>query len=494
MPVALKTAVTELPESRVRVRVEVPPGELESRLQRKARELARSMRLPGFRRGKVPAPLVIQRIGREAVLEEAVRDTLSTWYADAIQSAGLVPVGDPSVALQEMPPEGSPLEFSVEIGVLPKAELGAYKGLTVGRAEPEVTEHQIDEQVAQLRERLARLETAQRAAQAGDFVVIDYEGEPLAAGEGERELSDSERRAAVEALRGRGQLAELGAQALPEEMEQALIGAQAGDERTVEVAFPDDAEGAAQSPLAGRRASLRVSVKEVKRKELPEPDDDFAMEAGFDSVQELRDDVRGRLEEAQRAQAEAQFREAALDAAVAQAQVSVPEALTAARAQEMWERMLHSLSHRGISREAYLQIDGRPEEQILSELAPDAERALRREAVITAVVEAEGIEPGEQEIEQALASAAAEQKVAPSDLVAQLRRAGRLEEVREDLAARAAIELIAEHAEPIPLERAQASEKIWTPQSAESAGVEAAAEGVPARPGGEAGKLWTPDR
>src|SRR5581483_5816783 len=127
---AVKTTLTELGDSRVRLQVEVEPSEVEGRLEQRARALGRQLKLPGFRKGKVPAPLVIQRIGREAILEEAVRDTLPRWYSDAIATAGIVPVGDPTVDidLAHLPGAGESLEFSIEIGVLPKAELGEYKG------------------------------------------------------------------------------------------------------------------------------------------------------------------------------------------------------------------------------------------------------------------------------------------------------------------------------------------------------------------------------
>jgi trigger factor len=479
VPAALKTELTELPESRVRLQVEVPPSELEHRVERKARELGSSLRIPGFRRGKVPPPIVIRRLGREAVLEEAVRDTLSTWYADALESAGIVPVGDPEVDLGELPPQGQALEFSIEIGVLPKATLGSYKGLEVPRREPQIDEQRIEQEIEGMRERLARLETAERAAASGDFLVIDHEGELVGETGAEQEQS------AQQALSGRDQLVELGAGRLPEQMETALIGARAGDQRTVEVDFPADY---GNSPLAGRRASLQVTLKEVKAKQLPDLDDDFAIDAGFEDLQELRDDIRSRLQEAERRNVQAEFRQAALDAVVEQASVQTPPALVQARAKEMWERMVHSLSHRGISREAYLSIDGRSEADILAELAPDAEQALKREAVITAVVEAEGIEPSEQELQEALQPAARERDRTPEELLEELRGAGRLDELREDLAARAAIDFIAEHAEPIAPELAQAREKLWTPES-EEAQAPASQEQGQADSG-----LWTPDR
>ena len=144
------TTVTELPESRVRVQAEVPSEEVERRVAQAARALARNLRVPGFRAGKAPPPIVIQRVGREAVLDEAVRDSIGGWDAAAIDAARIVPVGEPDVDLGELPKEGEPLKFSIEIGVRPKAELGDYKGLEVGRAEVEVPAETVDAELERL--------------------------------------------------------------------------------------------------------------------------------------------------------------------------------------------------------------------------------------------------------------------------------------------------------------------------------------------------------
>src|SRR5579863_6639388 len=159
MPSTLTTTVTELPESRVRVQVQIPPGEVSKQLERQARALGRELKFPGFRKGKVPTALVLQRVGREPVLEEAVRDSLSGWYVDALQESGIAPVGDPRVDLGELPPEGEPLEFSFEIGVVPRATLGEYKGLEVGRREPLLEQQRVEQELEALQMRLARLET-----------------------------------------------------------------------------------------------------------------------------------------------------------------------------------------------------------------------------------------------------------------------------------------------------------------------------------------------
>ena len=455
------TTVTDLPESRVRVQAEVPAAEVERRLAQTARRLGRDLRVPGFRAGKAPAPVILQRMGRDAVLDEAVRDSLATWYTAAIDAARVVPVGEPQLDLGDMPGQGEPLKFSIEIGVRPKAQLGEYKELEVGRREVEVSDEALNAELDRLRERSARLDTVERPAASGDFVVMDYRGtiddEPFAGGE------------------GRDQMVELGSGRLVPGFEDQLDGAAAGDERTVTVTFPDDYPA---TELAGQEAQFAVSVKEVKAKELPALDDDLAAEAGFDTLDELREDIRSRLAEADSAQLEGEFRQAALDSAVKAATVEIPEALVEARARELWDSMLHSLGHQGISREAYLRIAGRDEDEIVEQSKPDAEQALRREAVLAAIVEAEGIEPTDEEVLEAVEEAAGEGSggTSPKKLLERLKSTGRLESLKEDLAQRKAIDLVAESAKPISIEQAQARDKLWTP------GDERAS----------AGQLWTP--
>jgi trigger factor len=298
-----------------------------------------------------------------------------------------------------------------------------------------------------LRERAARLDTVEEAASDGDYVVMDYvgsvDGEPFEGGE------------------GRDQLLELGSGRLIPGFEEQLRGAKAADERTVKVTFPDD-YGAEH--LAGKDAEFAVTVKEVKRKSLPELDDEFASDqAGFDTLDELREDIVSKLKQADEQRADAEYREAVLDAVVAAATVQVPESLGDARARELWERLLHSLGHQGISKDAYLQISGKSEEEILDEAKPDAEQALRREAVIAAVIEAEEIEPSDGDVLAALQASATREGTTPEKLRQRLEDAGRLDEVREDLAQRAAIDYLVEHANPIDPARAAARDKLWTP-------------------------------
>jgi trigger factor len=459
---SLKTSVTELPESRVRVDAEVPAEEVERRLQQAARKLGGQMRIPGFRKGKVPPPVVIRRLGREAVFDEALRSALGEWYVDAIDTAGIAPVGDPDFNFaDDVPGHGEPLSFSIEIGVRPEATLGDYKGLEVGRREPTVADAEIDAEVERLRDRLATLDTVERPAQSGDHVVVDYlgkvDGEPFDGGE------------------GRAQLIELGSGRLIPGFEEQLAGASAGDQRTVDVTFPDDYPG----DLGGKHATFDVTLSEVKAKRLPELDDDFAAEASeFDTLAELREDIAGRLRHTDEHAVEREFEEAVVEAANSQARVELPEKLIHARAHELLEQTFSGLARQGVSKDTYLRIVGQDEEQLAHDSEPVAAAALRREAVLAAIVAAEQIEPSDADLVEALRPAAERDGSDPAELVEQLRKAGRLDSLREDVAARQAVDLLVREATPISVEQAQAREKLWTP------GKDEAESG--------SGQLWTP--
>jgi trigger factor len=456
---AVKTSVTELPESRVRVQAEVPAEEVERRVAEAARQLGRQMRIPGFRKGKVPPPVVIGRLGRDAVLDEALRSSLGTWYADAIDGAGIVPVGDPELSVpEELPDEGQPLSFSIEVGVRPSAKLGTYKGLEVGRREPHADEKQVDEELQRLRERVATLETVERPAAEGDHVVIDYvgavDGEPLEGGE------------------GRDRLLELGTGRLLPGFDEQLTGASAGDQRTIEVTYDDDAP----EPLAGKQATFEVTVNEVKAKRLPELDDDFAAEAaGLDTLAELREDIAGKLREADIAAVEREFREAVLDAAVAEAKIEIPERLIHARAHELLEQTLNALARQGVSKEAYLRVAGKDEETLAKEAEPESEAILKREAVLAAIVEAEQIEPTDEDLLEAIRPVAERDGQKPEKVLRRLRDRGRLGPLSEDVAERQALELLVSEAKPITFEQAKAREELWTPEKESPSG-----------------QLWTP--
>jgi trigger factor len=458
----MEPTVSELPGSRVSVEVEVPAADVDRAIARAARGLAREMRMPGFRKGKAPPSLVIQRVGFAAVLDEAIREALPEWYERALLGSGIAPVGDPSVEVVSTPEaEGEPLVFKFEIGVRPKAELGEYKGLEVGKAEPEPPEEFVDREVERVREGFAKLEPVDRAAAEGDVLLVDFEG-----------LLDGK---PFEGGKASDYLLELGGGQLIEGFEEQLAGVSGGETREVEVTFPDDYQA---EQLAGEDAVFKVEVKEVREKVLPELDDDFASEASeFDTLEELRADITKRLAEAVGQRAEQDFRVAAIDAAAAEAKLDLPDELATARAGERWERVARQLASRGMQPDAYLQMQGKTREDVIEESKPEAEAELKREAVLAAIADAEGIEASDEEMVEALEHSAEHERTTPEKLLERLRESGRDAMIRDDIRFRKAIDLVAEMAKPIPLEQAEAREQIWTPEKERK----------------EAGSLWTPD-
>ncbi len=486
MPTAVTTTVTELPESRVSVDVEVAAEEIQKSLESQARKLGREMKVPGFRTGKIPPAVVIQRIGREPILDEAVRGRLTDWYMKAVDESGIAPVGDPDVDLDfgKLPNEGKPLTFSFEVGVRPSATLGEYRGLKVSRREAAADPDAVDAQIDEMRERMARLEVVDRPAANGDFVILDFvgtiDGEPFEGGE------------------GRDQLVEVGAGRLIPGFEEGLVGVSAGEEKTVDATFPDDY---AAKHVAGKPAQFVFTVKEVKHKDLPALDDEFAEDAaGYDTIEELRESIAKELLEHDATRVEAEFRAGALDAVVEEATVDVPEPLVTARAKELLDRMLHSLGHQGISKDAYLQITGKTEDELLEESKPDAELALRREAVLAAVIETEQIEPTEDELLDALEEAATREQTSRKKLLDRLRQAGRVDMLVKEVAAEQAIDLVVTTAVPVapeqtPAEKPAKAAKKKAPAAKAKAKRPAAKKQAPAKSQGDkGGELWTPEK
>lgn len=449
MPVS--TSTTDLGDSKVRLDVEVPAEEVERELQRVARAAGRDMKIAGFRKGKVPPQVVIQHLGRQALLDEAIRHGMADWYEEAVNSAGIAAVGHPKVDVGDLPHSKSDsLTFTVEVAVRPTATLGEWKGIEAPKRAPDASDEAVDGELELMRERLASLEPVERESRNGDYVVVDYKGF----------LDDTP----FEGGEARGQMVELGAGRLIPGFEDQLVGAKAGEERTLNVRFPDD-YGAEN--LAGKEARFDTSVKEVREKRLPELDDEFALQAGgFDTLAELREDIARRLRELDEAKADREFREAALDAVVANAKIDIPHDVVHGKAHDIWHQMEHRLRRNGIDPAQYVAMTGKTEEDLIHEAEPDADKSLRREAVLAAIVEAEKIEPTDDELLDALREATPE---ADDDqlrkALSQLDKDGRLAVLREDVAMRKAVDLVAENAKPIEPGLAEAREKLWTPGS-----------------------------
>jgi len=440
---SISTTVTELPESRVRVLAEVAPEEFQRSVERAARQLGRNLRVAGFRKGKVPPPVVIQRLGRETVVEKAVQDGLKHWWRAALDDAGVASVGQPRLDVTSNPADGGPLEFSIEIGVRPAAELGPYKGMEVGRREAEIEPDAVEAELQTLRESLARPEAVARPARQGDLLVIDFEG-----------LIDGE---PFDGGRGRDQMIELGSGMLIAGFEEQLEGATAGEMRTVHIDFPADVDSPKDhraEDVAGSRASFEVKVKDVLAKTLPELDDALAQQAaGCDTLDELREDIAAELLAADERRIAAEFAETVLDAVASGAAIDLPGALVAGRAREIWESTLRTLDFDGVSKDVYLQISGKTEEQALAELRPRAARELRREAAVIAIAAAEGIVVGDEEL-RAGKPAPADPAEGPAQPQSQVAR-------REELLRERVLALLSREAVAISIADAQARGRPW---------------------------------
>jgi trigger factor len=461
---ALTAEVTPLEENRVRLDVAVPEDEVERQMSRAIRQLGREVRVPGFRPGKAPAEVIVQRVGRDAVVQEMLKQALGSWYSEAVAETGVRPIDDPELDLDGVPEEGD-LTFQATVQVRPKATLGQYEGIEVGKPEPEVPEGSLEAQLEALRERAARLTPVDRPAAKGDFVVIDFDGSV-----GGKRIRNAS---------ARDYLVELGGGRLVPEFDQALTGLSAGESASFPVAYGDNDN---RAELRGRAVDYTATVKQVQEKELPALDDDLAIGVSeFDTLEELTADIQTRLEAAAQERVDELFRRMVIDAVVEEATVDVPEVMVDRRIGSILQQTAHQLPE-GVSFEDYLAASGRSFQQVVDELRPDTEMAIRRELVVEAVAEAEGIEITDEEVEAQVRADAEATGRAPERLLHDLQHHGGWETLREDLRLKRAVETLVERAKPIPMAQAEAREKLWTPDDARKAEGKAA----------PAGKLWTP--
>ena len=436
---AVKTTVEELPQNRVRLAVEVPEHDVHHALEHAATDLAASTRIPGFRSGKAPVAVVAARVGRDALWDEAVRGHLDSWFWSAAADAGIQAVGAPEVELGEIPGEGEPFSFTATVDVLSKPEVGDWSGLEVPRADADVPAEAVDAELEELRASLAELVPAgDRPAREGDTVVVDLDGEQVGT--------------------QRDYVTEVGSGRLVEELDAALPGMAAGETKSVSLAMGD-----------GATTDVALTVKEIKEPVLAELDDEFAKSASeFDTLADLRADLEDRIREAIADEAEAAFRESAVDAVVDATTFDVPGSLVDRRASELFTGLARSLADRGISLEVYLATTGQSQEDVAMRLRAQADRAIRRELVLDAVADKLGIEVTDEEVETFVRDQSEAVGDDPDTTLATLRERGALEALRADLRLRKALDEIAAGVKPIPVELAQAREQLWTPEKEKS--------------------------
>lgn len=378
MPV--KTDVEEVAKHTVKIKVEVPEKEMEPTIKKTYKEIANKVRIPGFRKGKAPKPIIDMMVGKEAVLYEAAQELVTQFYPQAVETAKVEPVTTPEIKIEQLE-EGKPLIFTAQVEVKPEVKLGDYKDLIIEPVSTKVTAADVDKEIDRLREKFATLEISKKAAAKGDYVLLDYvgyiDGKPFAGGS----ASDY--------------MIELGAKSLWPEVEEQLMGAKAGEERVAKVTFGEE-----YPQFAGKEAVFEIKVKEVKVKKLPKVDDELAQTVSkFDTLKELKADLEQKLKEKKEAQAEAARKSSAVEKMVEISQLELPNGMIEQRIDQMlsdFERQLKA--YQNLTLEQWLEKIGLKKEQIRENYRAEAIKSLKTELVLEAVIKKEKLEVGEEEL------------------------------------------------------------------------------------------------
>ncbi|MFC7548766.1 trigger factor [Plantactinospora sp. GCM10030261] len=399
----MKSTVETLSPTRVRLAIEVPFVELEPSLRKAYREIAQQVTVPGFRRGKVPAHVIDQRVGRGAVLNEAVQEAIPENILAAVREHELKTLGRPEVEITELADRES-LKFTAEVDVRPEITLPDLSTIEVTVDEVQIDDSEVDEQITSLRDRFATLKTVERAAAEGDFVQIDLsatvDGEEVPGGSASN-ISH-----------------EVGSKQLLPGLDEALVGLSAGDSTT----FTTQLVG---GDFAGRDADVAVTVRTVKEKELPELDDDFAgLASEFDTLDELRTDLRERVSKGKKVEQIYAARDKALEQLVAAAEVPAPEGVVREEVEHRKQAMADQLERIGASMEEYLAAEEKTEEQIDAELTESATEGVKIQLLLDTLADAEEVQVSDDEFGHEIVHRAQRAGMAPQQYYDQLVRSG----------------------------------------------------------------------
>lgn len=421
----MKSTVEHLNPTRVKLTVEVPFVELEPSLASAYRKIAGQVRVQGFRPGKVPPRLLDQRVGRGVVLEEAVSEAVPRFYGEAVRENDVAVLGQPDVEVTEFA-DGGQLVFTAEVDVRPQVELPDYDGLPVTVDDAEVSDAELDEQLSGLADRFAMLTATDRSVEEGDFVAIDMEA--TVAGDVLSEASTA------------GLSYEVGTESLMTGLDAALVGASEGEERT----FQTQLVGGEH---AGATADVRVTVRSVKVKSLPAFDDEFAQTASeFDTLDELRADIRTRLSRVRRLQQGVQARDRVLEALLERVDVPLPERVVEAEVEWRRSSMRDQLDEAEISWEDYLESAGRTAEEVETELAQGSRQAVAAQFVLDTVASKEQVEITQAELTEAVVRRAQRAGIAPDAYAREVVAAGQLGAMTSELVRSKALALVLERA------------------------------------------------
>jgi trigger factor len=431
----MATQVEELPDNKVRLTVDVPGADVHHAVEHAASDLASSVKIPGFRKGKVPMPVLRSHVGKERLFSEAIESHISGWFWNAAARERIRPVEQPELDYELPDSEDNDWRFTATVSVLPKPEVADWTKLQVPYAEPEVPDDLVDHELNVLRSTVAELTPAEgRPAALGDTVVVDL----VADDSGERDY-----------------VVELGSGRLVPELEEQLVGMSAGETKALELEQVGDSE-----PV-----KVEAVMKEIKEKVLPDLDDELARSASeFDTLEELRADIEQRIREQIEAEVNEVFRRAALDRLIEASKVQVSGPLVDARTRTLLSELDAVLQRSGGSLEAYLQMSGDSAEELIRRLRDQAAASVAGELLLEAAADQLGIQVSDEEVDQAFRDRFEE----PEKIIEQARHAGAYDTERESMRLSRALDRIVGEVERVAPEQAAAREAIWTPDKEKS--------------------------
>lgn len=388
-------------ENEATLKITAPAAEVNAGYKKAVQKIADQANIPGFRKGKAPRAIIEMHYGKEAVKQEAFEIVANKAYSEALDQEKLIPVSDPKVEESTFE-EGKDMELTIKVTLKPEPELGEYKGLHVEKKEVEVTDDQVDAQIKDMMGRDAKMVVAGEGAviEKGDFAIIDFagtvDGEPFSGGE------------------GKGYPLEVGSNSFIPGFEDQLVGLSKGDSTDVEVTFPEDYF---VKDLAGKEAIFKVNIQDVKRKELPELNDEYvASKTDFKTVEELRANYKERMQKAAEANAKAEYEHELIDLAVANAKFSVPEIMIEDKISQMVEEMKMSLESRKMSLDMYMQYTGLDMAKIRENQRPVAEENVKTDLVLDAIAKAEDIQVDMADVDAEIAAISAQHGASPEEV------------------------------------------------------------------------------
>ena len=425
----MSVQVEKLEKNMAKLTIEVAPEELEKAIEGAYQKNKGKISVPGFRKGKVPRQMIERMYGKEVFYEDAVNALIPEAYEKAVDECEEEIVSSPKIEVEQVE-AGKPFIFTAEVALKPEVKLGKYKGVKVEKADTEVTDEEVDKEIDKERESNARnIDVTDRAVKDGDIVTLDFEG-----------FVDE---TAFEGGKGENYPLTIGSGTFIPGFEEQLVGAEIGKETEVNVTFPEDYQA---EDLKGKAAVFKCTVKEIKEKELPTLDDEFASEVSeFETLAEYKADIRGRLEE-RKAKAAREAKEAAvIEEIIKDSDMEIPEAMIETQQRQMIDEFAQRIQMQGLTLEQYFQFTGASYDQMIEQVKPQAEKRIQSRLVLEAVAAAEKIEATEEDYEEELKSMAEAYQM-EVDKVKELLPEKSVQQIKEDIAVKKAAEFVVDNA------------------------------------------------